>query len=125
MPVAAVSAVVPPVVKPHRSPAAVCRDLPASTLRRRPAPAEPCVPFLGWFMRKILVVEDSAIVLKVLKHLLGQNPGLQPFYADSFAAAQALMAAHADFFAALVDLNLPDAPEKRYLYHLLASHEFQ
>lgn len=63
-------------------------------------------------MRKILVVEDSAIVLKVLKHLLAQQPTLQPFYADSFAAAQALVAApDMDFFAALVDLNLPDAPD--------------
>lgn len=63
-------------------------------------------------MRKILVVEDSTIVLRVLKHLLGQNPHLQPFYAESFAAARALMAEQgAEFFAALVDLNLPDAPD--------------
>ena len=63
-------------------------------------------------MKKVLVVEDSTVVSKVIKHILAQNSLLHPLYAESFAAARAIVAEHgADLFAALVDLNLPDAPD--------------
>ncbi len=61
-------------------------------------------------MKKILVAEDSEMVIKILRHLLGQLPQYQPFFASNLGQAQALLLANDDFFAALVDLNLPDAP---------------
>lgn len=61
-------------------------------------------------MQKILLVEDSDMVQKVLKHLMIQLPQYQPFYATSLAQAQEILDREGEFFAALVDLNLPDAP---------------
>ncbi|MFT5082201.1 MAG: diguanylate cyclase (GGDEF)-like protein [Lentisphaeria bacterium] len=63
-------------------------------------------------MKNILVVEDSALVMKVLKHIIGTCPLFNPSYATSFAEAKVLVESQAEpFFAALVDLNLPDAPD--------------
>lgn len=62
-------------------------------------------------MKKVLVVEDSAIVMKVLKHVLGASDIFDYYFATSFAQAKATFEAHGgDFFASIVDLNLPDAP---------------
>lgn len=61
-------------------------------------------------MRNILVVEDSPLVLKILEHLFRQEPGLQPLFCASLAEAQVMLETSAAlFFAAIVDLNLPDA----------------
>jgi diguanylate cyclase (GGDEF)-like protein len=60
-------------------------------------------------MKKILVVEDSDMVIKVLRHLLGQFPQYQPFFANNMQQVQTLVSEHNDFFTAMVDLNLPDA----------------
>lgn len=64
-------------------------------------------------MKKILVVEDSDVVMKVLRHLIqGASLGFDAVYASSLAQATAVYEASPDdFFAALVDLNLPDAPQ--------------
>lgn len=56
----------------------------------------------------VLVVEDSPVVLKVLKHLLSQIPTFQPVLCSNYQEAQTALAEH-DFFAAIVDLNLPDS----------------
>lgn len=62
-------------------------------------------------MRNILVVEDSPLVLKILEHLFRQEADLQPLFCASLGEAQVLLeASSALFFAAIVDLNLPDAP---------------
>ncbi len=64
-------------------------------------------------MKKILVVEDSEMVMKILRHLV-QSSSLpyEPVYAASLAQAVAQYnETPGDFFAALVDLNLPDAPD--------------
>lgn len=62
-------------------------------------------------MRNVLVVEDSPLVLKILEHLFRQEPDLQPLFCASLGEAQVLLeASSALFFAAIVDLNLPDAP---------------
>lgn len=61
-------------------------------------------------MKKILVVEDSGMVMKILRHLVGQFAQYQPLFAASMAEVEKLLAEHQDIFAALVDLNLPDAP---------------
>lgn len=63
-------------------------------------------------MKKILVVEDSEMVMKILRHLV-QNSSLayEAVYATTLAQATVLYEqSPQDFFAALVDLNLPDAP---------------
>lgn len=63
-------------------------------------------------MRNILVVEDSPLVLKILEHMFRQEPLLQPLFCASLGEAQVLLETSADlFFAAIVDLNLPDAPD--------------
>ncbi|HWV16740.1 MAG TPA: response regulator [Cellvibrio sp.] len=61
-------------------------------------------------MKKILVVEDSEMVMKIMRHLLLQYPQYHPLFAGSMAQVQEHLAEHSDIFAALVDLNLPDAP---------------
>jgi len=61
-------------------------------------------------VRNILVVEDSPLVLKILEHLFRQEPNLQPVFCASFGEAQVMLETSAGlFFAAIVDLNLPDA----------------
>ncbi len=63
-------------------------------------------------MKKILVVEDSEMVMKVLRHLMQSLDGYQTVYASSLAQARELCDQYQDdFFAALVDLNLPDAAD--------------
>jgi diguanylate cyclase (GGDEF)-like protein len=63
-------------------------------------------------MKKILVVEDSEVVTKVLRHVIQASASFSAIYAATLAQAQALYDEHSDeFFAALVDLNLPDAPD--------------
>lgn len=72
-------------------------------------------------MAKILVVEDSPIVTKIIRHVAQQSLDFEVFYADSFAAARQLVEQHRDgFFAALVDLNLPDAPDGEVVDYTLA-----
>ena len=61
-------------------------------------------------MKKILIVEDSSMVMRVIKHVVKQASIFQPLYAETLAEAQSLVAAHGDIFAAMVDLSLPDAP---------------
>jgi len=61
-------------------------------------------------MKKVLIVEDSSLVLKVIKHVIGQTPEIHPLYAEDFKTAKALVEQHDDIFTALVDLSLPDAP---------------
>ncbi|MGY4533995.1 diguanylate cyclase (GGDEF)-like protein [Pseudomonas sp. TE3786] len=61
-------------------------------------------------MRNILVVEDSPLVLKILEHLFRQEANLQPVFCASLGEAQVMLETSAGlFFAAIVDLNLPDA----------------
>jgi diguanylate cyclase (GGDEF)-like protein len=62
-------------------------------------------------VRNILVVEDSPLVLKILGHLFRQQPELEPVFCASYGEAEVLLDASASLFsAAIVDLNLPDAP---------------
>ena len=73
-------------------------------------------------MKKILVVEDSDMVMKILRHLMSTAlPHDEAFYAGSLAQAQALYEEHnGEFFAALVDLHLPDAPNGEVVDFTLA-----
>lgn len=62
-------------------------------------------------MNKILVVEDSPVVLKVLKHLLSQTASFSPVLCASYEEAKLVLTEEGSepFFAAIVDLHLPDA----------------
>lgn len=63
-------------------------------------------------MKKILIVEDSEMVMKIMRHLVqGSSLNYEAIYATNLEQATALYEQYPqDFFAALVDLNLPDAP---------------
>lgn len=72
-------------------------------------------------MKKILVVEDSDMVAKVLKHLVQSSLRYEAIYAGTLAQVTTLYEEHKnDFFAALVDLNLPDAPNGEVVDFTLA-----
>ena len=72
-------------------------------------------------MKKILIVEDSDVVTKVMRHLLSQYPQYQPLFATSMTQAQAIIHEHQnDVFAALVDLSLPDSPDGEVVDYILA-----
>ncbi|MEY4590376.1 MAG: hypothetical protein RL497_2452 [Pseudomonadota bacterium] len=63
-------------------------------------------------MKTILVVEDSPMVMKIIKHVMGQNAHYQAVFAESFQQARQIIDEKgSDLFAAVVDLNLPDAPD--------------
>lgn len=60
--------------------------------------------------KRILVVDDSPVVLKILHHLLSQNSIFTPVLCASYEEAQdELAASEVTFFAAIVNLDLPDA----------------
>jgi len=74
-------------------------------------------------MQTVLVVEDSAVVTKVLRHLLSRNSDLNPVYATSMAEVKSLFDNNDyTFFAALVDLSLPDAPNGQVVDFVLEQH---
>ncbi|ADZ91016.1 response regulator [Marinomonas mediterranea] len=58
---------------------------------------------------RILVVEDSPVVLKVLKHLVSQSQEFEPVLCSCYKEAEEKLAEGESFFASIVDLNLPDA----------------
>ncbi|WP_370981358.1 response regulator [Agaribacterium sp. ZY112] len=72
-------------------------------------------------MKPVLVVEDSTMVTKVIRHVLGQSQKINVDYAGSLAEAQALLAKK-DYFCALVDLSLPDAPSGEVVDEVLAKN---
>jgi len=62
--------------------------------------------------QKVLVIEDSPTSMKVLCHLVSRA-GLIPVSADSLSGAKQALAntSPQDYLCALVDYNLPDAPD--------------
>ena len=71
-------------------------------------------------MKRILVIEDSALVTKVIRHVVGQDSSIDAIYVSSFAQAKfAYDQMKGDLFAALVDLNLPDAPNGEVVDYML------
>jgi len=61
-------------------------------------------------MYKVLVVEDSITVRKIVNKLIEDNPHFTCDLCEDLAEASAALANNADYLAAIVDLNLPDAP---------------
>ncbi|WP_339730589.1 diguanylate cyclase [uncultured Pseudomonas sp.] len=74
-------------------------------------------------MRNILVIEDSPLVLKILEHLFRKETGFQPIFCASLGEAQVMLETSAElFFAAIVDLNLPDAPDGEIVDVVMGYH---
>lgn len=62
-------------------------------------------------VKKLLLVEDSALVLKVMRRLVAEADEFQADFAENYAqASQFIDDNPGQYFAAVVDLNLPDAP---------------
>jgi len=63
-------------------------------------------------MKKFLLVEDSPIVVKIIKHINDASAGFQYDIATSFVEAKKLIESNGadNYLVAVVDLNLPDAP---------------
>lgn len=63
-------------------------------------------------MKKLLLVEDSALVLKVMRRLISDQGEFQADFAETYAQAEQMINNDpSQYFAAVVDLNLPDAPK--------------
>jgi len=63
-------------------------------------------------VQKVLIVEDSPIVAKILLHMAKQEIEYEAVLATTFAEARSKYTENDGvFFAAIVDLNLPDAPD--------------
>ncbi|WP_444996991.1 response regulator [Aliikangiella sp. IMCC44359] len=63
-------------------------------------------------MERLLFVEDSALVLKVMRRLVSEASEFEADFAETYAQAEALIQQNGQqYFSAVVDLNLPDAPK--------------
>ena len=73
-------------------------------------------------MKKFLLVEDSQIVVKIIKHINDSSTRFQYDIATSFAEAKELIEinGHDAYLVAVVDLNLPDAPNGEVVDYTLA-----
>lgn len=73
--------------------------------------------------RKVLIVEDSSVILKILKHVAKQSLELEPLFASTMAEAQNLYEKYKDeLFAGIIDLALPDAPNGEMVEFLLSEN---
>jgi diguanylate cyclase (GGDEF)-like protein len=62
--------------------------------------------------KKLLFVEDSALVLKVMRRLVTEANQFEADFAETYADAKQFIGDSPEqYFAAVVDLNLPDAPK--------------
>lgn len=70
---------------------------------------------------KVLVVEDSPLVIRVLQRLFNTSElPVTPFYCSTLSEAELILEKKTDFFLALVDLNLPDAPNGEIVEKVLS-----
>ena len=60
-------------------------------------------------MSKLLIIEDSFLIRKIIKHLASSELNCEFDFAENYAQAKDLIANN-NYFLALADLNLPDAP---------------
>ena len=61
-------------------------------------------------MPAVLIVEDSQMVLKILKHIASKTLSFDLVFCTSREQALSEMSKRDDWLAAIVDLNLPDEP---------------
>ena len=73
-------------------------------------------------MKKFLLIEDSQVVIKIIKHINDTSKRFQYDIATSFAAAKALIDQNGadNYLVAVVDLNLPDAPNGEVVDYTLS-----
>ncbi len=63
-------------------------------------------------MKKVLIVDDSKTILAMLEAVLEDYTKIEPYFCDSYKKAQDILKENdGKFHAALLDLNLPDAPD--------------
>ncbi|GGY51640.1 diguanylate cyclase [Bacterioplanes sanyensis] len=71
-------------------------------------------------MARYLVVEDSNVVVKILKHLAKDTLGKDVVFANNMATAKRLYEQHKRTLeVGLIDLSLPDAPDGELVDYLL------
>ncbi len=71
-------------------------------------------------MKRILIVEDSKSMLYFEQEQVKENLSIEADCAGSLAEAKAILEGHEDeFFIALLDLNLPDAPNGEVVDYVL------
>ena len=69
---------------------------------------------------QVLIVEDSPMVMKIIRHVAQQYHQFEFLFAESFAEAKKITETPGvELFAALVDLNLPDAPNGEVVDYVL------
>lgn len=71
-------------------------------------------------MSRVLVVEDSRTFSSLLSRRITEEMGHEVVVANSKATAEKILAEGTDFFVALLDLNLPDAPNGEVVDLVLA-----
>ena len=72
-------------------------------------------------MSKLLIIEDSIIMQKVIRHIADSELDCDIDLAGSLAQTKTLIAQN-DYYLALADLNLPDAPKGEVVDVLLESN---
>lgn len=70
-------------------------------------------------MNKILLIEDSHMISRALSSSISRELAVEVDTAFTLAEAKAKLATQHDYFAALVDLTLPDAPHGEALQEVL------
>lgn len=69
---------------------------------------------------KLLVIEDSLFFQVVVKKKFATQTRYEPLYANSLAQAEKLLEGEHGFFAAIIDFNLPDAPNGEAIAAVIA-----
>ena len=74
-----------------------------------------------FIMNKVLLIEDSKTLANILMLRIETELNFETVWADSYSAAEKVITKEGhDFFIALIDLNLPDAPEMAALNFALS-----
>lgn len=71
---------------------------------------------------KILIVEDSKTVAKLVKKKIARELNLEVKIAASLKESEEILKSESDFFLALLDLNLPDAPKGEIVDFMLSQN---
>lgn len=69
-------------------------------------------------MRKVLVVEDSLPIVALHKNIVHKS-GMEPVVATTFAEVKALKSRFNEFYCAIIDYSLPDAPNGEAIKYIL------
>ena len=74
-------------------------------------------------MDKLLIVEDSPIFYRLLRHALESKFGCRGIIAENLAQAQSLLENNStDYFAAILDMELPDAPHGEIIDYVVSKN---